>query len=166
MSVHFSSEKSDWETPRWLFDALNRDFQFDLDVCATQENAKCLQYFGLPNDALRLDWGWATACWMNPPYGRGIGQWVRKAYDSVQDNVNLIVCLLPARTDTRWFHEYVMKAAEVRFIKGRVKFVGAESNAPFPSMVVVFRPGMNWVPRFSSWDIKDEVRYVGKSQRV
>lgn len=164
MSVHFSSKKSDWETPQYLFDPLDREFQFNRDVCATGENAKCIMYHS--ESANSLIQHWFGVCWMNPPYGRGIGKWVKKAYESTSNaGGSIMVCLLPARTDTKWFHKYVMRAAEVRFIKGRVKFVGAESGAPFPSMVVVFRPGENWMPRFSSWDIKDEAKDRDKGSR-
>ena len=140
MNVHFSSEKDEWETPQDLFDELNREFGFDVDVCATRENAKCDAY--IANNSLELDWfdperDPAKVFWMNPPYGRQVGKWVKKAYEESQKGAT-VVCLLAARTDTKWFHDYCVKG-EVRFIKGRLKFGGAKNAAPFPSMIVVFR---------------------------
>lgn len=134
--VHFSSKRQDWATPRDFFDRLNREFRFETDVCALPHNAKCERYFTPEQDALVQTWG--GTCWMNPPYGQGIGQWVRKAFESAQAGAT-VVCLLPARTDTGWWHDYCSRA-EVRFIRGRLRFEGAPSNAPFPCAVVVFRP--------------------------
>lgn len=131
----FSSLTDEWETPQKLFDELNQEFGFQLDVCATSENAKCQQYFTKTDDALNLKW--RGVCWMNPPYGRNIGKWVHKAFESAQDGAT-VVCLLPSRTDTKWWHEYCMKG-EVRFIRGRLKFGNAKHNAPFPSAIVIFR---------------------------
>lgn len=131
----FTSNKSDWETPQELFDELNREFHFDLDVCADVHNRKCEKWL---NDSLGLTWkNYGSVCWMNPPYGRQIGDWIQKAYKESQKGVT-VVCLLPARTDTRWFHDYCTKG-EVRFIKGRLKFSNAKDNAPFPNMIVIFR---------------------------
>lgn len=137
MAVHFSSKTSDWETPQDFFDRLNSEFHFELDVCATPENAKCKRYFTPEVDGLKQKW--TGVCWMNPPYGREIGRWVKKAYESAQEGTT-VVCLLPARTDTSWWHDYCMKADEIRFIRGRLKFSGAKHPAPFPSAVVIFRP--------------------------
>jgi len=134
MSVHFKSERTTWETPPDVFDKLDAEFGFTLDVCATADNAKCKRYFTPDDDGLSQDWGRET-CWMNPPYGREIGEWIRKAYESNA----LVVALLPARTDTKWFHNYIYEKASIRFIKGRIRFVGATSGAPFPSMVVIWR---------------------------
>ncbi len=135
-SVHFLSQTDMWETPQWLFDELNTEFHFTVDVCATAGNAKCDHYFTRSIDGLIQPWH--GICWMNPPYGRAIGMWVKKASDSAADGAT-VVCLLPARTDTGWWHDYVMKSGECRFIRGRVRFSGAGS-APFPSAVVIFRP--------------------------
>ena len=146
----FSSETDDWATPQALFDSLN-DLHgpLELDVCADPSNAKCERYFSIEDDGLDRPWAVAddhverpACCWMNPPYGRhngGIGAWVKKAYDESQNGC-LVVCLLPVRTDTRWFHDYVLGKGEVTFIKGRIKFGNATTGAPFPSMVVVFYP--------------------------
>lgn len=134
-SVHFSSKTDLHATPPEFFKALNAEFGFNLDVCALPENAKCQRYFTPEQDGLKQEW--VGVCWMNPPYGRTIKQWVKKAYESAV-NGSCVVCLLPARTDTSWWHEYVMKAKDVRFIRGRLKFGDAKNPAPFPSAVVVF----------------------------
>ena len=138
MAVHFSSETDEWPTPQDFFDKLNAEFNFELDVCATPENAKCDRYFTKRENGLLQKW--EGVCWMNPPYGREIGQWVKKAYESALDGAT-VVCLLPARTDTAWWHDYCMKG-EIRFVRGRLKFGNATENAPFPSAVVIFRPGV------------------------
>ena len=141
----FSSLSGEWETPDELFAILNDEFHFDLDVCASKENFKVSRYFsidgtGIAHDALTQDWSaFAKVCWNNPPYGRDLIQWVRKSFEEAQKGV-VVVALLPARTDTKWFHEFVLKAAEIRFIRGRLTFEGAPNPAPFPSMIVVFRP--------------------------
>lgn len=134
--VHFSSASDDWSTPQDLFDKLNKAFGFTLDVCASRENAKCPYYYGKEQDGLAQPW--AGRCWMNPPYGRTIGLWVRKAYESAQAGA-LVVCLLPARTDTRWWHDYVVKG-DVHYLRGRLKFGNASASAPFPSALVLFWP--------------------------
>lgn len=126
-----------WETPQDFFDHLNDEFHFNVDVCATSDNAKCNTYFTKENNGLSQSW--RGVCWCNPPYGREIGKWVQKAYLSSRDG-STVVMLLPARTDTKWFHEYIYNQAEIRFIKGRLKFGNSKNSAPFPSMVVVFRP--------------------------
>jgi len=136
-AVMFSSATDLWETPQELFDELNREFGFTIDVCATPGNAKCKVFFSPENDG--LSWEWHGVCWMNPPYGREIGKWVEKAYRSAEGGA-VIVGLLPARTDTRWFHEFIHGKAEVRFLRGRLKFGGCKNSAPFPSMVVVWKP--------------------------
>ena len=135
-NLMFSSETDLWSTPQDTFDKLNSEFGFVLDVCATKENAKCNQFYTLENDGLAQKW--SGVCWMNPPYGRQIGKWIQKAYESSPHGAT-VVCLLPSRTDTKWFHDYCMKG-EIRFIKGRLKFGGSKNSAPFPSMIVIFRP--------------------------
>lgn len=132
--VMFSSKTDLWGTPQDLFDELDAEFHFDLDVCALPDNAKCKRYYTPEMDGLSQKWG-GGCCWCNPPYGRQIGKWVRKAAESGIT----VVMLLPARTDTKWFHDYILGKAEIRFLKGRLKFGGCNNSAPFPSMVVVFR---------------------------
>ena len=134
--VLFSSKSVVWETPQDLFDKLNAEFHFDLDVCALPENAKCERYYAPEDDGLSQPWN--GVCWCNPPYGRTIGKWVQKAYETFAGG-GTVVMLLPARTDTKWFHEYIYNKAEIRFIKGRLKFGNSKNAAPFPSMIVVFR---------------------------
>ena len=129
-----SSNTDMWETPQELFDAYNSVYDFDIDVCAVPQNAKCERYFTPEVDGLKQDWN--GTCWMNPPYGRQIGKWVRKAYEESK-NGSVIVCLLPARTDTAWFHDYCMRGKS-EFLRGRLKFGGSKNSAPFPSCVVVF----------------------------
>ena len=137
--VMFSSKTDLWETPQDFFEKLDREFGFELDVCALPENAKCSRYFSPMDDGLEQDW--TGVCWCNPPYGREIEKWVKKAYISAIEGAT-VVMLLPARTDTRWFHDWIYGKTEIRFIRGRLKFGGAENGAPFPNMVVVFRPPM------------------------
>jgi phage N-6-adenine-methyltransferase len=136
MAVHYSSQKMDWETPPEFFAALDAEFGFTLDVCALPHNAKVSRHFTPEDDGLAQSWG-DSVCWMNPPYGTAIGKWMAKAYDASTKGAT-VVCLVPARTDTRWWHDHAMRG-EIRFIKGRIKFVGAKFGAPFPVAVVVFR---------------------------
>ena len=131
----FSSKTDHWETPQYLFDELNDEFNFDLDVCADESNHKCNKYFTKEQDGLKQEWN--GICWMNPPYGREIGKWIKKAYESSLNGAT-VVCLLPSRTDTKWFHEYCAKG-DIEFIKGRLKFGNSKNSAPFPSMIVVFK---------------------------
>jgi phage N-6-adenine-methyltransferase len=134
MSVHFSSATDNWATPQDLFDKLNDLYQFELDVCASKENAKCKRFFTVEQDGLAQDW--KGSCWMNPPYGREIGKWMAKAYESSKIGAK-VVCLVPARTDTAWWHDYAMNG-EITFLKGRLKFGNSKNSAPFPSALVVF----------------------------
>lgn len=127
----FSSNTGLWETPQELFDKLNAIHHFTCDVCALPENAKCDKYYTPEIDGLSQ--AWSGVCWCNPPYGREIGKWVKKAYES---NCK-VVMLLPARTDTRWFHDYCIKG-NIEFLRGRLKFGNSENSAPFPSMIVIF----------------------------
>jgi phage N-6-adenine-methyltransferase len=136
-AVHFSSATCEWATPQWLFDALDREFGFTLDPCATPQNAKCSKFFTREQDGLAQSWDYQNV-FMNPPYGAVIGEWMRKAFESARNGA-LVVCLVPARTDTDWWHRYAMRG-EVRLLKGRLKFGDAKSCAPFPSAVVLFRP--------------------------
>lgn len=134
MSVHFSSETDLWATPQHFFDTLNVAFGFELDVCASPDNAKCAHYFTKVDDGLAQDW--RGMVWMNPPYGRGISAWMRKAYESSLQGAT-VVCLVPARTDTAWWHDWAMRG-DITFIRGRLKFGDAKNSAPFPSALVVF----------------------------
>ena len=125
---------TEWETPPELFSALNDRHQFTLDVCATPDNTKCRRFFTKRDDGLSKSWA-GERVWLNPPYGRQIGDWVAKA----TEEECLAVCLIPSRTDTRWWHDSVMEhASDIQFLRGRVRFVGAQSGAPFPSAVVTF----------------------------
>ena len=134
----YSSAYDEWPTPWGFFEQLKGEFgPFDLDVCATPQNTKCLHYFTREQDGLAQPWAPAR-CWMNPPYGRTIGAWMAKAWQEAQRGA-LVVCLVPARTDTAWWHDYAAKG-KVRFLRGRLRFEGGTSNAPFPSAVVVFHP--------------------------
>lgn len=120
------SLRSDWATPAGLYTELNEEFKFSFDPCPTNP-----QY-----DGLSANWGMRNFC--NPPYGRQITAWIKKGYEESLKG-KLVVFLLPSRTDTQWFHNYIMKADEIRFIKGRLKFGGAKNSAPFPSCIAVFR---------------------------
>ena len=133
----FSIKTDLWETPQEFFNTMDKEFHFNLDVCALPENAKCAAYYTPEMDGLAQPW--YGRCWCNPPYGREIGRWVEKASESATYGA-LVAMLLPARTDTRWFHDYILGKAEVRFLRGRLKFGNSKNNAPFPSMVVVFKP--------------------------
>lgn len=133
----FSSKTDLYETPQDFFDQLDAEFHFDLDVCALPENAKCKRYYTPEMDGLSQPWG--GVCWCNPPYGHEIGGWVRKA-QLASTAGSTVVMLLPSRTDTAWFHDWIYGKAEIRFIRGRLKFSGSKNSAPFPSMVVIFQP--------------------------
>lgn len=135
MSVHFSSATDRWATPQDFFDQVAKRYPFTLDVCALKSNAKCARFFSPEDDGLAQDWD-GEVCWMNPPYGREIGAWMAKAVEEWRRGA-VVVCLVPARTDTRWWHDYAMRG-EVTFIRGRLKFGGAKNSAPFPSALVVF----------------------------
>lgn len=131
--VLFSSKKEDWETPQDLFNKLDKEFKFTVDVASSEENHKCNRYYTEKDNGLLQNWDNETV-WCNPPYGRKIGDWVKKASESKA----IVVMLLPARTDTKWFHEYIYNKTEIRFIKGRLKFGNSVNSAPFPSMIVIF----------------------------
>ncbi|MCC6235778.1 MAG: hypothetical protein IT580_24290 [Verrucomicrobiales bacterium] len=138
LDVHFSSRTDEWSTPPWLFDALDHEFGFTLDVCATAANARCARFFTRAEDGLRQSWA-GEVCWMNPPYGAGIAAWMRKAHAATSEEDATVVALVPSRTDTRWWHEVVMHH-EIRLFRGRLRFGEASTSAPFPSAVVVMRP--------------------------
>lgn len=130
-----SSNTDEWATPKEFYKELDNEFHFTLDPCATDENHKCDKYYTKSDDGLKQKWG-GYRVFCNPPYGREIGKWVEKAYNE-NKNGTLVVMLLPARTDTRWFHDYIYNQHEIRFIKGRLKFNDGKQSAPFPSMLVI-----------------------------
>ena len=141
-SLH-TSKKQDWVTPNWLFAKLDEEFHFDLDAAASDSNHKCDRYFTEKDDGLKQKWGGSV--WVNPPYNKGLKKWVRKAYEESLAG-SIVVMLIPARTETDYWHEYIFGKAEIRFIHGRIRFLyedgsTAAVNAPFPSAVVIFGTG-------------------------
>jgi phage N-6-adenine-methyltransferase len=137
MDVHFSSKTDLWSTPQDFFDKYNKIYNFTLDVCATKDNAKCNNYFTKEENGLEQKW--SGNCWMNPPYGKEISLWMKKAYESSLQGAT-VVCLVPSRTDTKWWHNYAIKG-KIEFIKGRLKFGNSKNSAPFPSAVIIFNGG-------------------------
>jgi site-specific DNA-methyltransferase (adenine-specific) len=140
LGILASSQSSEWTTPPTLFAKLNARYgPFTLDPCATPENALCEHYYTRAENGLTQSW--TGKVFLNPPYGRGLSNWLRKTWESVTTGeADLVCCLLPARTDTSWWHEWVVRG-EVEFLSGRLHFGGAQNGAPFPSAVVVFRNG-------------------------
>lgn len=134
----FSSENEVWATPQDFYDKLDDEFHFTLDPCALPTNAKCANYFTPIDDGLKQDWrGYSVFC--NPPYGRKIKDWVEKCYQESKKPETQVVMLIPARTDTTYFHDFIYhKAKEIRFVRGRLKFGNTKNSAPFPSMIVIF----------------------------
>ena len=145
----FSSDRQDWQTPDELFRQLDAEFGFEIDVCAVAENAKCQHFFSPEHNGLAQ--AWRGVCWMNPPYGSILPAWMARAYTSSLDGAT-VVCLVPARTDTRWWHDFAMRG-EIRFLQGRLRFGHARHSAPFPSAIVVFRP-----KRYLSWASRGKLR--------
>lgn len=137
LAVHFSSACDEWSTPDDLFAELGDIFHFDLDACASAHNAKCGRFFSREQDALRQRW--AGTVWMNPPYGRRIGAFMQKAFEESKLGAT-VVCLVPSRTDTAWWHTYA-RQGQIIFLRGRLRFGGATSSAPFPSAIVIFWGG-------------------------
>ena len=138
MDVHYSSKTNEWSTPQEFFDELDKEFNFTLDPCATSENAKCTKYFTVEDDGLKQDWS-NDIVFMNPPYGRDIKYWIKKAYGESLNGAT-VVCLIPSRTDTAYWHNYIFgKADDIRFIKGRLKFGGSKNPAPFPSAIIIYK---------------------------
>jgi len=147
----FSSISNEWETPENVFKSLDKEFKFTLDPCCTHKNKKCEKHYTIDDDGLNKDW-YKEIVFVNPPYGRAIGKWVEKCYEEFTYNKTTCVMLIPARTDTKWFHKYILGVADIRFIKGRLKFVNRLlpswredgnfklQSAPFPSMIVIFDP--------------------------
>ena len=143
MDVHYSSGDNigryDWNTPKHIIDKLEDEFgRFQLDPCANSKSHHGEYWLTEEEDGLKYDWTAYSSVYMNPPYGKEIGKWVEKAMNTAKDSETKVVCLLPARTDTRWWHDFVTKAKEIRFLKGRVKFGGSKTGAPFPSAIVIF----------------------------
>jgi len=134
----FSSKKDTWSTPQEFYDKLNKTYNFTLDPCASHADHKCDKYFTIGDNGLEQSWAGETV-FMNPPYGRGIKHWLKKAYEESLKEDTTVVCLIPARTDTKYWHDYCMKAEKIYFVKGRLKFGGSTNAAPFPSCVIVFQ---------------------------
>lgn len=147
----FDSIKQDWTTPKILFNKLNEEFNFEYDLAADKDNALCSKFYTKENDGLKQSW--EGICWLNPPYGDKTSKmvdWIKKSYNDSQTNPNLtVVMLIPARTNTKWFHNYCMKAAEVRFICGRPKFGDSKHGLPQPLILLVFKKVEN--TKFSSF---------------
>ena len=142
MAIHsalYSSRTEEWATPRDLFAALNREFGFSLDPCATAQNATCARFYTKEEDGLRQDWA-NHRVFCNPPYGRAIGAWVRKCCEAARAGAT-VVLLIPSRTDTRYFHEWIYGVAdELRFVRGRLRYGDGKQSSPFPSLIAVYRP--------------------------
>jgi phage N-6-adenine-methyltransferase len=154
----FSSASDEWETPDWFFQLVDHvtGYSFTLDVCASFKNTKCCKYFSVKENGLLQDWA-NNICWMNPPYSQS-DLWVKKAYEESQKDNTIVVCLLPARTDTRRFHDYCMKASDIYFVKGRIKFLDMDGNVrnspAFPSIVVIFKKHKQTSPIMRSMKFK------------
>ena len=134
----FLHQSDEWETPKEIFEVLDKEFHFTLDPCATKENAKCERYYTIEEDGLTKDWG-GEVVYCNPPYSK-IKDWVKKSYEESCKENTIVVLLIPSRTDTKYFHEYIYHRSEIRFFRGRIKFSN-KGSAPFPSMVAIFRAG-------------------------
>jgi phage N-6-adenine-methyltransferase len=148
----FSSESNEWATPMDFYNKLNNLYgPYNLDPCSTPQNAKCQYHFTVEDDGLTQDWSGRNV-FMNPPYGKEIGKWIAKAYEESRKQNTTVTCLIPSRTDTKYWHDYCMKADKVLFVKGRLKFGSAKNAAPFPSAVIIFtgknttRPFLNSIP--------------------
>ena len=138
-NVIFSTKSDEWGTPLDTYKELDAEFHFTLDPCSTSENMKCKKYYTIEDDGLSKSWG-GERVFCNPPYSK-IADWVKKAWSESVKEDTIVVMLIPARTDTRYFHEYILHRSEIRFLKGRLKFGDTKVNAPFPSMIVIFRAG-------------------------
>ena len=152
MEVHFSSKSNEWNTPEDLYNTLNNEFNFTLDPCTNGENNKCDKFYTEKENGLTQDWS-KDIVFMNPPYGREISQWIEKAYNESLKG-SKVVCLIPSRTDTKYWHDFIFnKASEVRFIKGRLKFGDSKNSAPFPSAIVVYDNNFNNT-KYSTYDYR------------
>lgn len=159
----FSSDKMDWGTPRDLYESLDKEFNFSYDLCALPYNTKCTFYFSPDQDSMKQDWHKIDGyCWLNPPYGRDIIKWIKKAYEESLIGAKIVI-LIPSRTDTKYWHKYCMKSSHIRFIEGRVKFEGAKDVAPFPSALIIF-DGSSYSdgPRISGYNY---IRHKNKKLR-
>lgn len=138
----FSSKKEDWETPQLFFNELNKKYKFNWDLASSDANAKCVNHFTVGDDSLSQDWSALEGnLWLNPPYGRDLKRWVKKAHESSLNRSGLLVMLIPSRTDTSYWHDYIFDKAEIKFIRGRLKFENggvASQPAPFPSALIVY----------------------------
>lgn len=149
----FDAKTIEWATPLDFFKPLNDEFNFTLDVCATHENKKVGKCFTLNENGLIQSWK-GNVCWMNPPYGRTMQKWLEKAkYEADYFDVTT-VCLIPARTNTRWWHKICLKSAEIRFVLGRPKFGDATHGLPFPLAIIVFAPNIK-VCKVGTYDWKE-----------
>ena len=135
--VMFSRNSDEWATPQSFFDGIDKEFHFTLDPCSTDENHKCEKYYTMADNGLEKSWG-GYRVFCNPPYSE-IDKWVAKAFYETRNDNTLVALLIPSRTDTRYFHNYIYNRAEIRFVKGRLKFGDGKNSAPFPSMLVIFR---------------------------
>lgn len=151
--VMFSSNSNDWGTPQHLFNVLNAEFNFNLDVCAEKYNAKCKNFFSPKDNSLNQKW--TGTCFMNPPYGRGIIDWVKKALHDAKKNKATVVCLVPSKTETKWMQDIRCEADEIRLIRGRLHFNDGPNAAPFPSCLVIFKPNPRSEPYIHFWDVPD-----------
>lgn len=158
MDVHYSSKSNEWATPQEFFDRLHEEFDFELDPCSDGTNAKCGRYYTEKDDGLLQPWA-PYRVFMNPPYGRAIKEWIRKAYEESRKGAT-VVALIPSRTDTRYWHDYVMKSEEIRLVKGRIRFGDGRNSAPFPSAVVIFTPNSHThtrtAPRLAVMSAKED----------
>lgn len=162
----FSSDKMDWATPLDLFNPLNNEFNFIYDLCALPGNTKCNFYFSPEDDSLKQDWYKINGyCWLNPPYGKDIIKWLEKAYTESKKGAKIVI-LIPSRTDTKYWHKYCMNASEMRFIKGRVKFEGAKTTAPFPSVLIIFDGNTTKQIKVTAYDYKRKSNKKKKLRKV
>lgn len=136
LEKQFESATVEWSTPDSIFEPLNHEFNFTLDVAANEKNSKCEKFISKEQDGLIQSW--SGNCWMNPPYGRGLSNWMKKAVQEQKNGVTT-VCLIPARTNTNWFHDVVIPHAEIRFVRGRPKFGNADQGLPWPLLILIFK---------------------------
>ena len=152
MQVHFSSKSNEWNTPDDLYNTLDNEFNFTLDPCTNGLNNKCNKFYTEKENGLIQDWS-KDIVFMNPPYGRQISQWIEKAYNESLKGAK-VVCLIPSRTDTKYWHDFIFnKASEIRFIKGRLKFGNSKNSAPFPSAIIVYDNKFNNT-KYSTYDYR------------